>query len=261
MSLPINDPNSRKSLVRLYEREIGADAGFISANTNRYADFVADVNIAMDEFVSLAIRSSGTWQFDDSNHGDFPIIESDLISAQRDYTFTTDEQGNLILDIYRVFVKDTSGVYQEIKAVDQQSQKDTQAFWDGRNQTGTPTKYDKTANGILFDIIPNYNWRFGTEGEYGVKVMINREALYFSTSDTTRKPGVPGDLHSFFYIKLAYDYARRNNLASLPRLEVEYYKFIGNSNDENDYGVIGARFSGRIKDEPPRLLVTNHSNK
>lgn len=187
------------------------------------AQFVSDCNQALDDFWAIAIPASGTWQLDDSGHSDYPIITTDLVASQRDYSFTTDQQGNLILDIYRVFVKlsASSSIYQEIYPIDVQSDIGTEGFTDGQNLTGTPDHYDKTANGLFLDPIPSY------ASTNGLKLYINREASYFTTSDTTKKPGVHGDLHKYFYLKPASEYARRNNLANYRNIEREVLKLEG----------------------------------
>lgn len=269
MSLVFSDTSTYRGIVQIYEKEIGAEYGDISGSTPRLKSLTADVNLALDDFVALAIKSSGTWQFDDSNQGDYPIITTNLTSGQRDYSFTTDGSGNLILDIYQVFVANPSGIFREVLPVDVQSQSslvggvlsgnlgsggDLSGFWDGRNTTGTPNKYDKTANGIFLDPIPNYN------SSGGLKVYINREGSYFVSTDTTKKPGVPGIFHKYFALKPALDYARRNNLAVLPRLEAEVLRFEGNER----LGVVGAiqeYFSRRPRDEQPRLIINQENNR
>lgn len=168
-----------------------------------------DINLALDLFLAIAIKAGGKWQLDDSNHTDYPIITTNLVANQRDYTFTSDERGNLILDVYKVMVKDASGVYREIPCVDQQSEEDMESFYSGLNATGTPTRYDKTANGIFLDTIPSYN------SPGGLKVFINREASYFVKADTTKKPGVDGRFHEFFAIEPSIKYCKRNKMFDL----------------------------------------------
>lgn len=245
MSKVFNDTTNLKGLVQEYELEI-SNEGLVSSNTTRLKQFAAAVNSALDDFTALAIQSSGTWQWDDSSHADFPIITTNLVSGQRDYTFTTDEQGNIILDIYKVLVADSSGVFHEIKAVDAQSQTDTNGFWDGRNTTGLPTRYDKTANGIFLDAIPNYN------ATNGLKVYINREASYFSHTDTTKRPGVPGIFHRYFVLRPAEDYARRNNLANYQAIRAERIEM---EREIEEY------FSMRPKDEARRARPAYHDNR
>lgn len=213
MSIQFNQTASPyKGLVQFFEDEIGANRGDVSGNAEKLAKFTSNCNLALDDFWAIAIPASGKWQLDDSNQTDYPVISTNIVSGQRDYSFTTDESSNIILDIYRVMVADSSGVFKEVISVDQQGDQDVSTFYDGQNSTGTPSRYDVTANGIFLDPIPNYN------STGGLKIFINREASYFTTSDTTKKPGVAGIFHSYFYLKPALNYARRNTLTSYNKL-------------------------------------------
>jgi hypothetical protein len=251
MSLQFNQVASPyRGLVQLYEREIGANLGDVSDNATKLAQFTSDCNQALDDFWAIALPASGTWQLDDSNQTDYPIIKTNLISGQRDYSFTTDGSGNLILDIYKVMIliSATGTTYYEIFPIDQQgadqpiySTIDTEI-----TTTGTPYRYDKTANGIFLDPIPPY------DATNGLKVYINREASYFSTTDTIKKAGVPGNLHKYFYLKPAYDYARRNNLANVNRLEAEVLKMEG---APGRTGMIEKQFGFRARDERHQLSM------
>lgn len=252
MSIQFNDTTTYKGLVQFYEKEVGYKRGEVSGNTDLLKEFAAEYNLAFDDFLSIAFGPDGTWQLDDSNHTDYPFMTTNLVSGQRDYSFTTDGSSNIILDIYRVMVKTSAtGNYQEIYPVDQNtpnylSNEDTTSFIDGQNQTGIPTRYDKIANGIQLDLIPSYN------ATAGLKIFINREPSYAVYTDTTKKPGVPGNLHAWFYLKPAYNYAKRNNLAVLPRIErdVELMK-------EN----IKSSFRRRQRDTVKRLTPAYQNNK
>lgn len=247
MSIPFSDTDSKKGLVQFYEKEIGADYGFISGNTDRLKAFTADVNLAVDDFLDLVIKNSGTWKADDSGHTKFPEITTALVSGRRDYTFLTDEQGNQILDIYKVYARiSATGNYQELIPVDPDSQGELTSFYNGQNQTGIPTRYDKTANGLLLDPIPSYN---STDG---LKVSIAREALYFTSTDTTKKPGFYGLYHAYFFLKPALSHARRNNLANYGGIAAEIARL---------EGMIKEGAARRPRDERPRITVYNHNNK
>lgn len=252
MSLVFNDTVTQKGIIQTYEKEAGYNAGDVSGNTTLLKSVTADINLALDDFVEMAIKSSGTWQFDDSNYSDYPIISTDLISGQRDYSFTADEDGNLVLEIFKVLVADPSGVYNEITPIDVQSQSDTSGFYDGRNQTGIPTEYDKTANAIFLNSIPNYNMRLVEEGKSGLKAYVNREAMYFTYTDTSRKPGVPGIFHKYFALRPAMDKARRGTLSTYPGLSIEVAKMEAN---------IKEYFSRRTQDERARLAPALQNNR
>lgn len=212
MSIVFSDTTNYRGIIQLYEKEIGYQRGDVSDSEDLLKEATADVNNAYDRFLALAIPAGGTWQYDDSNHTDYPEITTDIVSGQRSYTFTEDEQGNIILDIYTGFVKDENGIYRKMDAVDKQSERDMEGFYDGQDLGGVPTRYDKTGNGIFLDRVPNYN------ADDGLKLYINREALYFTYTDTTKKPGVIGLFHAYFYLEPAMQYAARNGLTIYPTL-------------------------------------------
>lgn len=186
----------------------------VSSNSSSYplASKVLDINLALDDAIDIAIRTCGIGQYDDTNNTNYPTITTDINSGQRDYTYTQDGTGNLILDIYKVMVKGTNGIYQEIPQVDMQSG-DYPEFYNGLNTTGVPTCYDRTGNGIIFNLIPNY-----TSAE-GLKMFINREGSYFTTSDTTKKAGIDPRVHEYLVISPAFKYAQRNSLPNQVGLE------------------------------------------
>ncbi len=247
MSLQFSNTSTRKGIIQQIENEIGLANDAIVNDTELFKDITTAINLAYDDFTYQALRASGTWQFDDSNYttndGDYPIIRANLVDGQRDYVFINDEFGNKILDIYRVFVKNsaTDTIFHEIYPVDQQSDRGTEGYTDGQNLEGIPNTYDKTANGIFLDPIPSYNCTLG------LQIYINREPYYFTTSDTTKMPGGPGILHKYFVLKPAMDYCRRNNLASYEKLARELLEWEGNEK-QGVRGRIAEYFGGRERD-------------
>ena len=256
MSIEFSNTTSKSGIIQNIEDECGLNDGDITNDTDLFAKFTSDVNRAMDEVYALIFRSGGVWQFDDSNHVEYPIIETDLIAGQRDYTFVTDEQGNIILDIYKVMVKNRSGVYVELPQVDQQQKSSNQtnvdSFNDGQNDAGEATRYDLTANGVFLDPIPDFNWRQGTEGEQGLKIFINREGSYFSTSDTDKMAGFSGLFHYLLVLLPAYKYARIHSLPQVDRLENDIMKMKGELKDH---------YGQRSRDITRRLTPNRESNK
>lgn len=247
MSLPFNDTTTLKGLVQIYEKEIGVERGHISGNANRLKEFCADANLAWDDYVAIALKAGGRWQFDDSNQTDYPIIKTNLVQGQRDYTFTTDESGNLILDIYRVAIlpSATATEYQDIYPLDEQSGEETALNTENTAQ-GVPSRYDKTGNAIRLETPPSY------AATNGLKVYINREASYFVSTDTTKKPGCPGIHHRYFALKPALDYARQHDQARYARLREEVVSFEGDE-EKRIVGSIERYFARRARDERPRI--------
>lgn len=241
MSLPLYAPTTKSGIIDLIYANTKADI-------YKYPliDVIRDINLAKDNAIAIGIEASGVWQLDDSNQTDYPIIKATLNSGQRDYSFTTDENGNLILDIYRVMVADENGVYYDLDLVDQQTKDDAIGMVDGRNITGRPTMYDKTANGIFLDAIPNY-----TKAE-GLKIFINREGTHYAVpavnvaDDTTS--GLDGRLDEYLAVRPTAFYSARNGQNSASFWANEMLKYEGDK-DKGIVGKISRVYSRRRKDE------------
>ena len=237
MSIQFNDTTNFKGLVQMYEKEIGESRGYISSNTNRLKEFTADVNVAWDDYLHLALMSSGRWQFDDSNHTGDAIYKVNLVSGTSEYPLTNDETDSaLILDVLRVAILQsaTATVYEDIYPIDEQSDPIPGTLLSESSDNSVPLYYDKTGNTLKLNPTPNYN---ATDG---LKVYINREPSYFADTDTTKVPGCRGTHHKYFALKPALEYARRNNLATYNVLDREVQKL---------EKVIVADYTSRARDE------------
>jgi len=212
MSIQFSNTTTKAGILQRIEDACGFNDGDITGNSVRLAKFTAKVNSAVDEVTSIALKSAASWQYDDSNHTDYPIMTTDLVSGQQDYSFISDGSGNLVLDIYKVMIKLPDGTWVEIDPVDRNLQEETMDSFDN-TVSGTPTRYDKLGNGIFLDNVPDYN------SEEGLKVYINRESTYFLTTDTTKKAGFVGLFHDYLYLKPSYEYARDKDLSNVARLE------------------------------------------
>ena len=207
--LQFSDSSLKSGIVEMIDANVGTNS-----TTYPIGEKTRDINLALDKVFSLIFQVGGTWQFDDSNHTDYPIITTDIVSGQRDYSFTTDGSSNLILDIYKVMVADANGIFFEVFPADQQGNAPL-SFTDGQNTTGSVLTYDKTGNGIFLDLIPNYN-RTG-----GLKVFINRTGSYFSVTDTTKKPGFAGLFHEYLALRPSFQFAMRKNMNNMALLKAE----------------------------------------
>lgn len=136
----------------------------------------------------------------------------------------------------------TATLYEEIEPIDQETKGHGADIVAENTTEGTPRQYDKMENGIILDPIPSYN------ATLGLKLFVNTEANYFTTSDTIKKPGCPGIHHRYFALKPALDYARRNNLASYNRIREEVISLEGDE-EKGVQGSIERYFSRRSRDE------------
>ena len=211
MSLVYNDTTNHRGIIQKIERNIyGHDGvGTISGNTTLLKQWTADVNLALDRALSLIFKSDGRWQFDDRNHEGYPTVTTSLVAGQRAYTFVEDTEGNLLLDVRKVYVL-INGIYQEIEPVDELYE---ESMYNGQNLQGDVYRYGKKADGIFLDLIPT------TTVALGLKVEVSREASYFLYSDTTKKSGIAGLYHEYLAIQPSAEYAKINGLSNAVPLE------------------------------------------
>ena len=209
------------------------------------ADKLADVNLTLGDAISIALEAGGTWQYDDTNHLDYPIVTTALVSGQRDYSFTTDEQGNQILDIYRVEIVDSTGLAIELSPIDQFDIKG-QALTEFMKDAATPLFYDKTANGIVLYPEPNYT------NAAGLKIYYNRTPDYFLSTDTTKKPGIPDVFHEYLALRPSYQYCLRKGLPQTANIKQDMLLM-----EEG----IRAYYNSRSKDEKKVMSAAYRSSR
>ena len=118
MSLQFSNTANKHGIVQRIERELGMNYGDITGDPTVFSGFVSDVNIALDKVLAIIFEVGGTWQFDDNNYTDLPVMTTSLNENQRDYSFVSDEHSYLVLDLFKVMVADSSGNYREIFPVD-----------------------------------------------------------------------------------------------------------------------------------------------
>lgn len=241
MRLQFSDTSTKKGIVQVLERLTRTQSA-TSSSYSIYAKTV-DINSALNYFFLLGNQATGRWQIDDTNHADYPIIYGDIVSGQQDYSFTVDENGNQIMDIWMVRAKDSSGVWHTLV------QKD---LLDGDGEpiiastsSGTPTEYDLSANGIFLKDIPNYN---STDG---LEIYVSRSPSYFVYTDTTKVAGIPEAFHEYLAIRPAYFYCVSNDLPDLAREYKE--QLYGKDGKGGLEGMIKAYYSKRNRGERPRM--------
>lgn len=208
MSLVFSDTTNRSGIIQLIEKNLKLNNGEISGNPDTFKEFTADINLALDNALSIIFKADGRWQFDDSNHESFPVVTTNLEASKRVYVLPED----VFLKIHRVFVRlpGDNANYVEVLPVDVQTERGgTLGFWDGSDVAAIPLYYDKTGNGIFLDPIPSYNQ------DDGIKIYIAREGTYFTTSDTDKKPGFASLYHEYLVYNPCYKYAIRHGLKTI----------------------------------------------
>lgn len=231
----------------MYEKELGLNYGDVSSDTtNLLLEFIARANNAIDRYLLIWAKNAGTWQGDDMNHSDFQIITSNIVSGQRDYSFTNDGNSNRIIDVSKVLIlpSATATNYIEINPIDELNTSTSDILVN--TVTGQPTQYGKLSNAVFLDAIPNYN------ATNGLKMVVNREGSYLVYTDTTKIVGVPA-FHEYFYLRPAYEVAQIKGLANLTQLEKAVIDLEGNER-LGIRGKIADFFSYRERDVKKRML-------
>lgn len=206
-------------------------------------DKTVDVNTALGNYIMLAMQAAGRWQVDDTNQVDYPIITTNLISGQQDYSFLYDATGNQILWIYKVRILQPSGLWITLTQRDLQDGTDDPL---NSTTTGIPTQYDLTANGIILTAIPNYNMTNGLE------VYISRTPTYFLSTDTTKVAGIPDMFHEYLALRPAYFYCLDKGL---PQTQALYNILYGPDGLGGIEQAIKDYHSYRNADERPRFYT------
>lgn len=244
-----SDTATKLGLLQFLEKELGMNYGDISGDTELSYQANAQINSALNNFNRIAIKSSGTWQFDDTSTYEtngttergYNILKADLESGRRDYKFTTDGSGNYILGVQKVFIlpSSTATIYNEIYGSDELISYNSILTDDG--VTGIPSKYGKLSNGIFFDVPSNYN------ATNGIKMVVDRSPSFFLYNDTTKVAGIPYDLQPYLYLKAAMEMGRPKSISNYNLIVSEVLKYEGDET-RGVQGKIAEHFALREKD-------------
>lgn len=206
---------------------------------------VNSCNNWFDKIVGYALAKDKQFQWDDTNHTKLPIGTTNLVAGQSDYSFLTDEQGNKIITLLRIDIKDSNGNWTKLKKIDQAEI--SEALDTFESTDGLPTQYDLIADNII-RLYPTPSANVTA----GIKFYFQRAPSYFVGTDTTKEPGCSPVLHRGFVIAAAYDGALTLGLNNLQPLSVEVQK---EEKKMIDY------FSTRNNDSRGRLTPAKENNK
>lgn len=176
---------------------------------------VNSCNNYLDTITGYAIGADRRFQWDDTNHTKLPIGTTNLIANQSDYSFLVDEQGNNIINLNRIDILDSNGIYRQLAPIDE-SEITGIALDEFMKTAGFPLYYDKIADNVI-RLYP----KPVSSVTNGLKFYFQRTPSYFAETDTTKSAGVSPLLHRGFVINSAYDCAFTLGLDCLQALSVE----------------------------------------
>ena len=240
MAIPFSDSTNNSGIV-----EQTRDIMRVDSNQWSTQKITNSCNNWLDKLTGYAIGADRMFQWDDTNHTKMPIGTTELTAGQSDYSFLQDEQGNAIVTLTRIDVKDSSGNWTKLKTIDE-SGIDV-ALDEYEKIDGVPKYYDKVAD----NVIRLYPASASTVAA-GIKFYFQRTGSYFVATDTTKEPGVSPLLHRGFIIASAYDGAMTLGLDNFNVLAVEQQK---EESKMIDY------FADRNEDVIKRMIPKVESNR
>ncbi len=197
-----------------------------------------DVNNSLNQFFIIANSAAGNWRpVEDTNQTKNPVVLADIVDGQRDYSYTTDEQGNQIMDIYKVRAKMADGTWKTLTQIDQNDANDE--YLNSDIASDSPDRYYLSGNSVNLVETPGY------DSTDGLEFYVNRTSTYFTVNDTTKKAGIPWVFHEYLALRPSYFYAAQKGLDNKNDLKVALYGEDGKSGME---GAIRDYYSNRNRD-------------
>jgi hypothetical protein len=246
--LQFSDTTNKKGIIEVIARRTGTS----NATSSSYPllDKTVDVNFALANFFIIANQYAGRNQpVDDINHIDYPIIYADITAGEQDIVLTLDQNGNQVLDIYKIRIQYPDGSRKTLVQKDIMDEDD--AFLNDTT-TGLPITYELTAGGIFLHQIPNYSLVEALE------VYISRGASYFVSTDTTKVAGIPEIFQEYLTLRPSYFYCLEKGLPQATSFGIQLYGRDGKSGME---GEIRKYYSNRNRAEKRRILPSRQNNK
>ena len=231
MAIQFSDTTNLTGLVETLARYTGTQTSTTSSYT--LAQKTLDINNAYVHYINLASRAAGKQQIDDTNNSTLPLLLSDLTSGTANYSFKVDEASptNQILEVQKIRIKDANGKWTDFLTQIDKNETDVSQYQD---VTGTPEYYDLVGDNVVFYPTPNYT------SANGIEFTVTRTPVYFLTSDTTKKPGIPDMFHEYLVIRPAYYFCVAKGLPqakaygdSMIMMEREIQHYYSNRNKTN----------------------------
>jgi hypothetical protein len=193
------------------------------------------------------MQNEGDYTWDDFNYTNFPIATKNLVttpgSEQSDYSLPVAASGlnaATFLRLIKVNILDANGYYQTVYPISESMVENP--LENTFNQPGFPKWYKQLANSIFLYPAPLDAQVTATNG---LKLFFQRDKSDFVSSDTTKQPGFPSNLHYLLPLEMSEAWASIKGMKQLPFLVAKKQEFIHN---------LGWEIANRNKDQRQRLI-------
>lgn len=205
-----NDTTNKTGLLQDCEFWTGLGDAGISGNATRKAIFTRNLNAWYHKVVTMILQSQDEWDFDDSNHTDFAILTTPLVSGQRDYALPVAEK---VLKIKRVDIcyDGTGNTCYKAEPFDS-----NEMGLGLGNDVETDARFPSSEP--KYDLISNSAWIYPRANDANVtnsgiiRIEWTREVDEFVVGDTTQEPGFDEPFHRMLSLGASLDYALAKNL-------------------------------------------------
>lgn len=249
----ISNPSGPDGIIQECERICRLGAGGISGNIQKLRDFISRINMGIDRYFALAEMYDSNWGMDDRRYADddleLPVKITGLVSGIRDYLMPID-----MLSFDQLFVKDPSGVYQQLTEID--DKRNPEEYLE-HSPSGTPTAFKRVGNSIIFNVTPNYSMPTN-----GIRVPIKRNGKKFGVGDSAVTPGIPVLFHPYLARYASYPYLTEQTLKNASAV----LKQIGSADPRDalyggDEAAIATFVANRAKPKTARMTAGYQNNK
>jgi hypothetical protein len=214
-----------------------------NADTAAYpaANRLLNFNLWNDLVHIEILKSQDEWDYDDSNHANYPIIYTNIVKDQQDYKLLSVDPG--VLKINRVQVSDGTTVRKAI-ALDLNEfggAYDNETL--GNYFHKAKPYYEIKANSIFLYPIPDANVTAG------LKVWIDRNGYAFSSAEWTtgtKTPGYDRQFHAIPVYGAAFEFLVSNSIFD----KANFLK----ARIEEDMQRLREHYSSKVKDR--KLVIT-----
>lgn len=248
--LQFSDPTTKKGILQQIRKRTNTQ----NATASSYSDneITVDVNFALASYFIKANQYAGRWSpVDDINQIDYPIAFAGINAGIQDVVFTVDATGNQVLDIYKIRMKTTvNGDFVTLDNLDLLSDDDQYL---NNTTSGVPTGYRLTANGIIFNCVPNFTLANALE------LYISRGSTYFSATDTTKVAGIPEKFQEYLVLRPSYFYCLNKGMTALAR--AYYIELYGADGKHGMEKAIADYYANRNRAEKRRIGVLSQNNR
>lgn len=193
--LQFSDTTNKDGIVQ----KIQDACGLLSATTNSYPlkRITKDVNSALDNYLEIANTEAPKIKIDDTNHSSEQMVQINLVSGTKRYSYSVDANSNQIMRIDRIDILRADGTSKRLRVFNREEITNV-GMASYNSNSGEPDGYFIDGEEIVLDRAPNYN------STSGMKVFIQRTGSYFVSTDTTKVPGIPNIHHDYLWIKPSF---------------------------------------------------------